>query len=906
MPLRSVIPLLAVLYLALGASLARADHSNSLMDVSPDGRRLLVANPDNGTVSVVDVPGRKKLSEISVGEKPEGVTWIGGSRLAAVTVYRDAKVVFVDADAGKVVGSMPVAAEPYGIVATKDGTRLFVTHEYPGLVSEIDVVGRKVLRELKAGNMVRGLCLSPDEKRLYVTEFYTARLLALDRESGKVVDTWVGHAADNLSRNVVVHPTRPKAYLSHIRSRVEIIDGSGSIFPHVSVCDLVTGTGKRRTSLAMDTYNGVYVVTNPWESALSPDGKRLYTVYAGTNDMNISDVIDDDYREIERHGRAVTVGKMPRAVRVSPDGKTVFIYNTLDFQVGFYDAEMHELTRDQGVSAAEDAGVGARQDPVQHGAAAVDLTALDRLLVVPSGRPQRWPGVAQSRGAAQDDGPVRHGAHASAALVRRPRRGAGFRVHHSRPSDAGPRSDRRADQAEGRLPAGRTRGEDGGPLGRPRRAGDLLQFVRVHAPVAARPGRRASCRRRPSAARRSSSTRRSAVRSATAGRITPIALCKSRIKLHDVGTGMDDPSEKMGPKYKTPTLLGVYRTAPYLHHGKAATLAGRADDVQQGGQAREDKSAEAGAARGSGGVSEGAAVRIAAIGDAEYGKISGGAGEEGRMRSLTGRLSCQARFRGWIRILKIRRCGRVFILGFINELRNHLNSRLPEAYIADVGERVYVVESNRDVYPDNALFELPWVKDRPAKPQTAIGENCDPPLLIQDHPVEVREAFIEIRSVRKDRHLIGVIEVLSPINKYAGEGREAYLKKQQEVLSSSCHLIEIDLLRRGPHTVAVQAFSVMARNGPFNYIVCLHRAGLERKFETWPLTLRQRLPRIAVPLVASEPDVILDLQEPLDRVYDLGKYGLQLDYTQAPPAPVLAPADAAWADALLREHKRRP
>jgi cytochrome c peroxidase len=42
--------------------------------------------------------------------------------------------------------------------------------------------------------------------------------------------------------------------------------------------------------------------------------------------------------------------------------------------------------------------------------------------------------------------------------------------------------------------------------------------------------------------------------------------------LHDVGTGNDDPSEKMGPKYDTPTLLGIYRTAPYLHHGKAKTL----------------------------------------------------------------------------------------------------------------------------------------------------------------------------------------------------------------------------------------------------------------------------------------------------------------------------------------------
>jgi cytochrome c peroxidase len=43
-------------------------------------------------------------------------------------------------------------------------------------------------------------------------------------------------------------------------------------------------------------------------------------------------------------------------------------------------------------------------------------------------------------------------------------------------------------------------------------------------------------------------------------------------RLHNVGTGNDDPSEKMGPKYDTPTLLGIYRTAPYLHHGKAASL----------------------------------------------------------------------------------------------------------------------------------------------------------------------------------------------------------------------------------------------------------------------------------------------------------------------------------------------
>ena len=41
---------------------------------------------------------------------------------------------------------------------------------------------------------------------------------------------------------------------------------------------------------------------------------------------------------------------------------------------------------------------------------------------------------------------------------------------------------------------------------------------------------------------------------------------------HDVGTGTVDKSETMGTSYDTPTLLGLYRSAPYLHHGMAASL----------------------------------------------------------------------------------------------------------------------------------------------------------------------------------------------------------------------------------------------------------------------------------------------------------------------------------------------
>src|SRR6516165_2065610 len=88
---------------------AWAGASNSLLDLSPDGTLLLAVNADNGSVTVVDTAARKALREIPVGEKPEGVTWIGKGPLAAVTVYHEDRVVFFDADTGRVVQNLAVA-----------------------------------------------------------------------------------------------------------------------------------------------------------------------------------------------------------------------------------------------------------------------------------------------------------------------------------------------------------------------------------------------------------------------------------------------------------------------------------------------------------------------------------------------------------------------------------------------------------------------------------------------------------------------------------------------------------------------------------------------------------------------------------------------------------------------------
>jgi YVTN family beta-propeller protein len=560
----------ALLALLLAAPVATAGTSNSLLDVSPDGKFLLAANRDNDSVTVIDVAARKALREVPVGHHPEGVSWVGSGPLALVTLHGDDQVVFLDTAAGKVLHRLKVENEPYGVVVTKDGKRAYVSHDYPGKVSEIDVETQRVLRTFKTGDWSRGIAIDNEEKTLYVTDFYTANLHAVGIADGKVTDTWAGHATQNLCRHVVLHPQRPKAYLSHIVSRVTHVDGRGAIFPEVTVCNLWAPKApdeKRRRSIAMDTYNGVYVTASPWETALTPDGTKIFTVYAGTDDVNVSTVIDDDYRDMERIGLPFKVGKNPRAVRVSPDGKELFIYTTLDFAVEI--RNVSTLRKEATITTC----APPKSPEWVRGKVLFQSATL-------SGA--KWISCASCHPDGLTDGRTWHNPE---GLRRVPPL---LGLAHTHPLHWSADRDEVQDfeyTLRSRLMGGR--GLIPGAMkskvafhpieleektsGRSKDLDALAIYTNSFdfrlSPHAAGPGKLT-----PEAERGKAVffAKEANCASCHSGPFYTDSKLAKPFNLHDVGTG--DPAEKMGPKYDTPTLLGVYRNTQYLHHGKARTL----------------------------------------------------------------------------------------------------------------------------------------------------------------------------------------------------------------------------------------------------------------------------------------------------------------------------------------------
>lgn len=218
----------------------------------------------------------------------------------------------------------------------------------------------------------------------------------------------------------------------------------------------------------------------------------------------------------------------------------------------------------------------------------------------------------------------------------------------------------------------------------------------------------------------------------------------------------------------------------------------------------------------------------------------------------------------------------------VRELAPRLRPRylaLPEErFVVDVPDSIGIT-TRGDVYPDVGV-----APSEIREPQGPLAATL-PLRLATVVPEPVPHVSIEIRNVA-ERRLVTAIEILSPTNK-RGDGRQEYLPRRLRILRSTAHLLEIDLLRKGRRVPMQQALPEEP------YFVFLSRAEERPLTDVWPISLRQTLPAVPVPLAGADPDVVLDLQHVFDQVYDTVGYDLAIDYRRPLEVP-MAEEQARW------------
>jgi len=99
---------------------------------------------------------------------------------------------------------------------------------------------------------------------------------------------------------------------------------------------------------------------------------------------------------------------------------------------------------------------------------------------------------------------------------------------------------------------------------------------------------------------------------------------------------------------------------------------------------------------------------------------------------------------------------------------------------------------------------------------------------------------------------VTVVELLSPANK-AGDGYEIY--KRNQLMARQVHLVELDLLLKGKIAPMVKPLP----RGDYHYLITRSEHCPDCEVYAW--NLPDTLPKLPVPLLAPDGDVICDLQK---------------------------------------------
>ncbi len=185
--------------------------------ISEDGKQLVVATRENGSVSVIDTATNEVIKQIPVGKNPEFVRVRGNfafvsyepsakggpppapGSAAAKEAEKEAedddaepaRIGIIDLKLGKKVREIVGGPETEGIEFSKDGKKLVITNEADNTVTVHDMKSGKLLKTVKThnyGDRPRGVKVSPDGKTYVVTLEYGNKFMVLDKNF-KVVRT---------------------------------------------------------------------------------------------------------------------------------------------------------------------------------------------------------------------------------------------------------------------------------------------------------------------------------------------------------------------------------------------------------------------------------------------------------------------------------------------------------------------------------------------------------------------------------------------------------------------------------------------------------------------------------------------------------------------------------------------
>lgn len=297
---KTVICGLAALALIPSGRAAAEETYLSPLALAVQGEMVYVAEFTANQVAVFDATKNEVVATIGLPAPSTGLAMApDGAKLYVTGGGPDGQVYVIDLSSNQVVGTHPAGHTPKSPAITPDGSTLFVCSQFNDCITAIDLTGLAEAVHIPVGREPVAAVLALGGARLVVANLLPAVRADADYVSARVdiIDVSTKSNAGSVSLpngsssllGICASPDGAYAYVTHILSRYQLpttqLERGWTNTNAVSVIDVANRT-LVNTALLDDVDLGA---ANPWGVACTEDGKWLCVAHSGAHELSVID-----------------------------------------------------------------------------------------------------------------------------------------------------------------------------------------------------------------------------------------------------------------------------------------------------------------------------------------------------------------------------------------------------------------------------------------------------------------------------------------------------------------------------------------------------------------------------------------------------------------------------------------
>ena len=158
------------------------------LEFSKDGKKLVVTNESDDTITVHDLKTGKLLKSISIGElgkRPRGIKVSPDGKFYIATLEFSDEMLILDSKF-KPIKTIPTGKSPYGVSYDRAGKRIFVASSKEKALQVYDAKTFEKIKDITTGARCWHFTFTPDDKNILLACGRSDEIVVIDTESLEV------------------------------------------------------------------------------------------------------------------------------------------------------------------------------------------------------------------------------------------------------------------------------------------------------------------------------------------------------------------------------------------------------------------------------------------------------------------------------------------------------------------------------------------------------------------------------------------------------------------------------------------------------------------------------------------------------------------------------------------------